>query len=53
VVRVFRLVIDWLACGRLHPERLVTHRFPVSAFAKAFDAFEHDQTACRKALLSF
>lgn len=51
--RKFAKVIDWFATGRLRPERLVTHHFALRDFAAAFDAFEHDQTACCKVLLSF
>ncbi|MDR3440252.1 Zn-dependent oxidoreductase [Telmatospirillum sp.] len=49
----FAKVIDWVASGRLHPERLITHRFPVADFEAAFDAFEHHPTECCKVLLSF
>jgi L-gulonate 5-dehydrogenase len=51
--RKFAKVIDWVAGGRLQPERLITHRFPLADFAAAFDAFEHDPTRCCKVLLSF
>ncbi len=51
--RKFPRVIEWMAAGRLHPERLITHRFPAAEYARAFDVFEHDQTGCCKVLLSF
>ncbi len=49
----FAKVIDWVAAGRLHPEWLISHRFPLADFASAFDVFEHNQTECCKVLLSF
>lgn len=51
--RKFPDVIDWMSRGLLAPEKLITHRFAMDAFARAFDVFEHDQTACCKVLLSF
>jgi len=49
----FTKVIDWFATGKLHPERLVTHRYDVSDYATAFHTFEHDQAACCKVQLTF
>jgi L-gulonate 5-dehydrogenase len=51
--RKFPEVIDWMSKGLLAPEKLITHRFAMDQFARAFDVFEHDQTACCKVLLSF
>ncbi|HLZ05295.1 MAG TPA: Zn-dependent oxidoreductase [Bradyrhizobium sp.] len=49
----FAKVIDWFATGRLHPERLVTHRYGIADYATAFDTFEHNQTECCKVQLTF
>ena len=51
--RKFPKVIAWMSQGLLAPEKLITHRFGMSDFVRAFDVFEHDQTACCKVLLSF
>lgn len=34
--KTMELVLDWMGQGRLHLERLVTHRFPLHAFGDAF-----------------
>ncbi|CCD85443.1 Starvation-sensing protein RspB [Bradyrhizobium sp. ORS 285] len=49
----FGKVIDWFACGTLQPERLITHRFDLDAYATAFDTFEHNPTECCKVQLIF
>lgn len=49
----FAKVIDWFASGRLHPERLITHRYDIDNYATAFQIFEHNQTECCKVQLTF
>ncbi len=49
----FAKVIAWFASGTLQPERLITHRFELDAYATAFDTFEHNQTECCKVQLIF
>ncbi|MDR3374038.1 MAG: Zn-dependent oxidoreductase, partial [Ancalomicrobiaceae bacterium] len=46
--RKFAKVIDWFARGLLAPEKLLTHHFPLSDFALAFDTFENDPVGCCK-----
>jgi L-gulonate 5-dehydrogenase len=49
----FTKVIDWFASGKLHPERLITHRYGLDKYATAFDTFEHNPTECCKVQLMF
>lgn len=49
----FAKVIDWFASGKLHPERLITHRYDIDNYATAFRIFEHNQTECCKVQLTF
>ena len=49
----FAKVIDWFATGKLHPERLITHRYDIDNYATAFHTFEHNQTECCKVQLTF
>jgi L-gulonate 5-dehydrogenase len=49
----FAKVIDWFASGKLHPERLITHRYDIDNYATAFHTFEHNQTECCKVQLTF
>jgi L-gulonate 5-dehydrogenase len=49
----FAKVIDWFASGKLHPERLITHRYDIDNYATAFQIFEHNQTECCKVQLTF
>jgi L-gulonate 5-dehydrogenase len=49
----FAKVIDWFATGKLHPERLITHRYGIDNYATAFHTFEHNQTECCKVQLTF
>lgn len=44
----FDKVIDWFARGLLAPEKLLTHRFALSDWQAAFDAFENDPVGCCK-----
>ncbi|MDR3493001.1 MAG: Zn-dependent oxidoreductase [Ancalomicrobiaceae bacterium] len=46
--RKFAKVIDWFARGLVAPETLLTHHFPLSEFAVAFDTFENDPAGCCK-----
>lgn len=51
--RKFPKVIDWFASGRLQPERLITHRFAITDYPAAFDAFENRPAECCKVQFSF
>ena len=45
----FAKVIDWFASGKLHPERLITHRYDIDNYATAFHTFEQiGRASCRE-----
>lgn len=48
----FPQVIEWMADGRINPEKLITHTLPVNDVEAALELFEEDQRACCKVLLS-
>lgn len=50
---MFPRVIEWVSQGRVHPERLITHRFPLRDVSRAFDLVEGDPRATCKVLLDF
>ncbi|QCR37894.1 Zn-dependent oxidoreductase [Nissabacter sp. SGAir0207] len=48
----FPQVIAWMAEGKIQPEKLITHRFPLEHVTDALQLFEQDQKTCCKVLLS-
>jgi L-gulonate 5-dehydrogenase len=50
---MFPRVIEWVSQGRVHPERLITHRFRLRDVSRAFDLIEGDPRASCKVLLDF
>ncbi|MCS4318086.1 L-gulonate 5-dehydrogenase [Serratia sp. BIGb0234] len=49
----FPQVIDWMACGKIDPQRLITHCVSASEVEQAMLMFEQDQRTCCKVLLQF
>ncbi|WON75832.1 Zn-dependent oxidoreductase [Serratia sp. UGAL515B_01] len=49
----FPQVIEWMANHKVHPEKLITHRFDFSQVLDAMKIFENDQRQCCKVLLKF
>ncbi|WP_058909974.1 Zn-dependent oxidoreductase [Entomohabitans teleogrylli] len=49
----FPMVIDWMAQGKIHPEKLITHQFHYTDVVTALELFEKDQNSCCKVLLTF
>jgi L-gulonate 5-dehydrogenase len=50
---MFPRVIEWMAAGRLHPERIVSHCIGFREVARAFALFEKDARTTAKVLLDF
>lgn len=51
--RKFPKVLGWMEQGLIHPDRLITHRFPFTEIETAMDVFAHHPAECCKVLLSF
>jgi L-gulonate 5-dehydrogenase len=49
----FPQVIDWMASGKIDPQRLITHCVSASEVEQAMLMFEQDQRTCCKVLLQF
>lgn len=49
----FPLVIEWMAQKKIHPQALITHRFPYTDILAAMETFEYDRMRCCKVLLTF
>ncbi|CAI2412417.1 Sorbitol dehydrogenase [Serratia ficaria] len=49
----FPQVIDWMAAGKIDPQRLITHCLPADRVEQAMLMFERDQRTCCKVLLQF
>lgn len=49
----FPQVIEWMTEKKIHPEKLITHSFPLEQVRDALVLFEQDQKTCCKVLLSF
>ncbi|WP_261279888.1 Zn-dependent oxidoreductase [Serratia liquefaciens] len=49
----FPQVIDWMANGKIDPQRLITHCVSASEVEQAMLMFEQDQRTCCKVLLQF
>ncbi|ECI2867588.1 Zn-dependent oxidoreductase, partial [Salmonella enterica subsp. enterica] len=49
----FPQVIEWMTEKKIHPEKLITHSFPLEQVRDALVLFEQDQKICCKVLLSF
>lgn len=47
----FPQVIEWMASGKIQPQKLVTHYLPMAQVTQALELFEKDQRACCKVLL--
>jgi L-gulonate 5-dehydrogenase len=50
---MFPRVIEWMAAGRLHPERIVSHCIGFRDVARAFALFEKEARTTAKVLLDF
>ncbi len=50
---MFARVIEWVAQGRLHPERFITHRIDFRGVGQAFALIEGDPKTTGKVLLDF
>jgi len=50
---MFPRVIEWMARGRLQPERLITHRLDFREVKRAFELLEGDPRTTCKVLLDF
>jgi L-gulonate 5-dehydrogenase len=50
---MFPRVIEWMAAGRLHPDRLVSHCIGFREFERAFTLLEKDARTTAKVLLDF
>jgi L-gulonate 5-dehydrogenase len=50
---MFPRVIEWMAAGRLHPDRIVSHCVGFRDVARAFALFENDAQSTAKVLLDF
>ncbi len=48
----FPAVIDWMTHGKIAPEKLVTHYFPLAEVEQAMTLFEKDPHTCCKVILS-
>lgn len=49
----FPQVIEWMKEKKIHPEKLITHSFPLKHVTDALVLFEQDQKTCCKVLLDF
>lgn len=49
----FPMVIDWMKEKKIHPEKLITHKFDYTHMINALETFEKDQKQCCKVLLTF
>jgi len=49
----FPQVIDWMASGKISPQKLITHCVPAEDVEQAMLMFEQDQRTCCKVLLQF
>ncbi|MBW7983711.1 Zn-dependent oxidoreductase [Enterobacillus tribolii] len=49
----FPTVIGWMAERKIHPEKLITHKFHYTHVVNALELFEQDQKSCCKVLLEF
>lgn len=47
----FPQVIDWISCGLVFPDKLITHRFTLENVSPAMELFEHDARTCCKIIL--
>jgi threonine dehydrogenase-like Zn-dependent dehydrogenase len=50
--RYMPLLLDHIRHGRIEPKRLISHRLPLAAVAKAYDLFAHKADGCRKVVLT-
>jgi L-gulonate 5-dehydrogenase len=50
---MFPRVIEWMASGRVRPERIVSHRVPLQDVRRAFELLEGDPRSSSKVLLDF
>ena len=47
----FPQVIEWISSGKVFPDKLITHRFPLERVLPAMELFEHDARTCCKIIL--
>ncbi len=51
VHRYLPMLLEHIANGRVRPERVITHRFPLEAAAEAYELFMKKADACEKVVL--